>query len=147
MSRVIVGTAAVTNPEFAVQILENFEAEQIAFALDAKEGKVAIQGWQSLSNQTPAGFGKRLAQIGAKHILYTDITRDGDMRGVNIPATADLAQKTGLDVIASGGVSSLADIEGLLARQSDGIAGVIIGRALYDGAITLEDVLALTEER
>ena len=109
-------------------------------ALDAKDGKVATHGWTELSQQTPVQLGQRLGELGAVHALYTDISRDGGMDGVNIADTIALAQATGLQVIASGGVSTLADITEL--ARSGAVAGAIIGMALYRKTFTLEAALS-----
>lgn len=139
-SRLVIGTMAVRDPSAAGEAIERFGAESIAVALDAKDGKVAAHGWTELSQQTPVELGKRLRESGAVHALYTDISRDGGMAGVNVADTVALAQATGMQVIASGGVSTLADIT-KLARSGD-VAGAIIGMALYQKTFTLEDALS-----
>lgn len=142
VSRVIMGTAVVQNTDFAAEALDTFGAGRVVFALDARGGRVATYGWQDVSDWTPVALGRELAKMGAVHALYTDITRDGDMSGVNVTATAELARKTGLSVIASGGVSSLDDVVAL--RDSGaGIAGVVIGKALYLGAFQLSHAIKL----
>ena len=143
VSRIITGTAVVSEPDFAAAVLDSFDAGQIAFALDANKDRVATHGWQTISAWTPLALGKELANLGAVHALYTDISRDGDMSGVNVEATAELARQTGLSVIASGGVSSLEDVAALRDCEV-GIPGVIIGRALYEEAFTLADAIRLT---
>ena len=134
-ARVILGTAAVQRPELAGEAVQRFGAERVAVALDARGDRVATHGWQQLSAWTPAELGRRFAALGVRHALYTDITRDGDLSGVNVAATAALARETGLAVIASGGVASLADVRALV--QTGAVAGAIIGRALYTGAVAL----------
>lgn len=141
-ARVILGTMVVQTPELAVEAVARLGAEAVAVALDAHEGQVATHGWQTRSAWTPVALGQRLAGMGVKHALYTDISRDGELRGVNVEGTAVLARETGLSVIASGGVASLDDIRALKAADA-GIAGVIIGQALYTGAISLEDAIRL----
>jgi len=138
-ARVILGTMAVTQPDVARLAVEEFGAEQIAVALDARGDRVATHGWQQVSAWTPAELGKTFAQMGVIHALYTDVSRDGDLSGVNVEATADLARETGLQVIASGGVATLDDIT--RCRETGAIAGVITGKALYSGAFTLEAAL------
>lgn len=138
-ARVILGTIAVQNPDIAAEAVRRFGPEAITVALDAKGNQVATHGWQQVSAWTPADLGKRFKAGGVKHALYTDVGRDGDLSGVNIEATARLAQETGLDVIASGGVASLADLVGL--RATGQVAGVVIGKALYMGAFTLQEAL------
>lgn len=143
-ARVILGTLAVTQPDVARAAVEEFGAEQIAVALDARGDHVATHGWQQVSAWTPADLGKTFAQMGVIHALYTDVSRDGDLSGVNVESTADLARATGLNVIASGGVASLDDIT--RCRDTGTIAGVITGKALYSGAFTLEDALQAAGE-
>ena len=113
--------------------------EAICVALDAKGGKVATHGWANTSAHTPVELGKQLRDLGARHALYTDVSRDGGLSGVNIADTVNLARQTGLNVIASGGVNDLADIARL--ASSNAVAGAIIGMALYQGIFTLADAL------
>lgn len=138
-TRVILGTLAVKYPEVVAQAIDRFGAEAVVVALDAKNGRVASDGWQQTSVWSPLEFGQRIAEDGVRHVLYTDISKDGDLSGVNVEATAALAEATGLKVIASGGVARLDDIRQLKATGS--VAGVIIGRALYAGVFSLEDAL------
>lgn len=139
-SRMVIGTMAVRDPDAAAEAIGHFGAESVAVALDAKDGQVATHGWTELSKQSPIELGKRLRELGALHALYTDISRDGGMVGVNIADTVELAQSTGLQVIASGGVSALADISEL--ARSGAVSGAIIGMALYQKTFTLEDALS-----
>ncbi|MYD11011.1 MAG: 1-(5-phosphoribosyl)-5-[(5-phosphoribosylamino)methylideneamino]imidazole-4-carboxamide isomerase [Chloroflexi bacterium] len=139
-NRLVIGTMAVRDPAAAGEAIDRFGAERVAVALDARDGKVATHGWTELSQQTPVELGRRLRELGAVHALYTDISRDGGMAGVNIADTVALAQATGLKVIASGGVSALADIEQL--ARSGAVAGAIIGMALYRKTFTLEEALS-----
>jgi len=138
-ARVILGTMAVTQPDVARAAVDEFGAEAVVVALDAKAGQVATHGWQQVSAWTPVNLGKRFADMGVRHALYTDVSRDGDLSGVNVDATADLARATGLQVIASGGVATLDDIT--RCRDTNSIAGVITGKALYSGAFRLEAAL------
>jgi len=138
-ARVVLGTLIVQQPELAGEAIRRLGAEAVAAALDAKDGRVATHGWQQISAWTPVELGQRLAADGVKHALYTDVSRDGDLSGVNVAATAQLARETGLAVIASGGVASIKDIVAL--RDTKAVAGVVIGKALYTGAITLEEAL------
>jgi phosphoribosylformimino-5-aminoimidazole carboxamide ribotide isomerase len=142
-TRAILGTAAIQNPDLAGEAVSRFGAEAIAIALDARGGRVATHGWKESSDWTPIDLGKQMAKLGVKHILYTDIDRDGELSGVNVEATVSLAKETGLAVIASGGVASLDDIRALQA--SGQIAGVVIGQALYTGAFTLQEALETAE--
>ena len=138
-SRMVIGTMAVENPDAAAAATSRFGAEAVGVALDAKSGKVATHGWTELSEHTPIELGKRLRAGGTIHALYTDIKRDGGMSGVNIADTVALGQLTGLQVIASGGVSRLSDITNL--ARSRAVAGAIIGMALYRKSFTLEEAL------
>jgi phosphoribosylformimino-5-aminoimidazole carboxamide ribotide isomerase len=142
-ARVILGTLAVRQPESAGEAVARFGPQAVTVALDARDGRVATHGWQEQSAWVPVELGRRFAAMGVRHALYTDISRDGELRGVNVAATAELARKTGLSVIASGGVASVDDIRALKAAEA-GIAGVVIGKALYTGALALEDALRLS---
>lgn len=139
VARVVLGTLAVAQPELVAALIAQHGAERIAVALDARDGQVTTHGWQQISTATPAELGKRLAASGARHALYTDVSRDGELGGVNVAATAELARQTGLSVIASGGVSGLADVIAL--RAAGGVAGVVLGKALYEGRIDLAEAL------
>jgi phosphoribosylformimino-5-aminoimidazole carboxamide ribotide isomerase len=110
---------------------------------DAKGGRIATEGWAETTELTPAELGERFENAGVAAILFTDVDRDGLMYGINVRATAALARSVNIPVIASGGVSGLADIEALLATGEPNIAGVVIGRALYDGQIDAKTALAL----
>lgn len=139
-SRVILGTLAVREPEQAGEAVARFGADAVAVALDARGDRVATHGWQQVSAWTPAELGRRFAEMGVRHALFTDVSRDGDLSGVAVEATAALARETGLAVIASGGVAGLDDLRAL--RAAGDIAGVVIGKALYTGVLRLEDALA-----
>jgi phosphoribosylformimino-5-aminoimidazole carboxamide ribotide isomerase len=139
--RVVLGTIAVQRPEVARQAIEQWGAERICVALDARDGKIATHGWQQVSDVTPIDFGKQLAGDGVLHALFTDVGRDGGLQGVNVAETIRLAHETGLRVIASGGVQSLDDVRQL--KASGDVAGVVIGMALYEGKIRLQDALAI----
>jgi phosphoribosylformimino-5-aminoimidazole carboxamide ribotide isomerase len=146
-TRVVLGTVAVRQPELVEEAVARFGADRIVVGIDARDGLVATHGWRETSALTALTVARRMADLGVPRIVYTDITRDGTLTGVNLAATAALARESGLKVIASGGVASLADIRALAARQADGIEGVIVGQALYTGAIDLKGVdseLAMT---
>lgn len=136
-SRVIIGTAAVKNPELVKKAVELY-GDKIAVGVDAKDGMVAISGWEEISSITAVDLCLKMKGYGVKTVIYTDISKDGMMCGPNIESTKELIEKTGLDVIASGGVSSMTDVENV---NSIGSAGVIIGKALYNGAMNLEQVI------
>lgn len=134
VSRAILGTAALADPDFVLAACREFEG-RVVVAIDARDGRVAIDGWTRDSGVRALDLALRFEDCGAAAILYTDINRDGAMSGVNVDATVDLAFAVTTPVIASGGVSSLRDISDLKGHEEAGIDGVIIGRALYDGRI------------
>jgi phosphoribosylformimino-5-aminoimidazole carboxamide ribotide isomerase len=142
VARVILGTAAVKNPELVRAACREFPG-RVALGIDARGGRVAVEGWAEVSEIEALDLARRFADAGAAAIVYTDIARDGVLQGVNVEATADLARATDVPVIASGGVADLADIEALMAAARDGIQGAIIGRALYDGRIDAAAALDL----
>ncbi len=141
-TRVVLGTVAVQQPDLVSVALERFGEERIAVGLDARDGMVATHGWQQASNVTAIELGREMQQRGVRCVIYTDIVRDGMLSGVNVSATATLAMQTGLEVIASGGVASIDDIYALRQVEANGIVGVIIGKALYTGAIDLNQAIA-----
>jgi phosphoribosylformimino-5-aminoimidazole carboxamide ribotide isomerase len=145
VTRVVVGTAVAQNDQLA-QGLFTVYGDKVAVGVDAKEGLVAIHGWQQTTGEPAGPFVAKMALLGAKRFIFTDVARDGMLQGVNEPALADIARCAGaLPVIASGGVSGPNDISTLvvLARQCPNIEGVIVGKALYAGAITLKSALEL----
>lgn len=139
-SRVVLGTVAIEKPEIVREVVSRWGSESVCVALDARGGKVTTHGWQQASERTPADVGRDMVNIGVQHALYTDVSRDGSLEGVNVEATVALAQATGLQVIASGGVSNLNDIERLQASGS--VAGAVIGMALYEARLTLPEAIA-----
>lgn len=138
--RVVLGTVAIEQPDIVRQVIERWGSESVCVALDARGGKVTTHGWQQASERTPAEVGREMANIGVRHALYTDVSRDGSLEGVNVAATVALAHATHLRVIASGGVSQISDIEQL--RASGAVAGAVIGMALYEGRFTLPEAIA-----
>lgn len=141
VSRVILGTAAVTDPDFTARAVAEY-GDKIAVGADLKDGKVAIKGWLETSQDGWQTFFDRMQQLGVKTIICTDISRDGAMEGTNRALYRTLAVRYPMDIIASGGVSSLEDIQALKAA---GVAGAIIGKAYYTGAIDLAQAIALGE--
>lgn len=133
---VIVGTKAVQDPHFVSDLCLEYPGH-IIVGLDAKDGRVAVNGWSKLSKHNVVDLAQIFERYGVEAIVYTDISRDGMMQGVNVGATVRLAQAVSIPVIASGGVSTLDDVKALCAVEKEGITGAIIGRALYDGAIDL----------
>lgn len=145
IGRVILGTAAQRNPELVEEACRLFPG-RIVVGIDARNGMVAVQGWAEVTGVTAVDLAKRFEGYGVAAIIYTDIARDGMMQGPNIEATKALAEAISIPVIASGGVSSLKDIEDLMAIESSGIAGAITGKAVYTGAINLAEAVALTKQ-
>ena len=142
VTRVILGSVAVRDPLWTKEMLSKYGGDKIVIGLDAKEGMVQTNGWLEASDIRAEDLGRELATYGAKYFIYTDISRDGMLNGPNVEEIVGLALATGREVIASGGVSNVADVEALRAWNSAGVAGVIIGKALYTNQFTLEEVLA-----
>ena len=142
ISRVILGTVALKNPPLVREACKLFPGK-IAVGIDAKDGYVAVEGWAEVSDIKAAQLAKKFEDAGVAAIIYTDISRDGAMQGSNVAETVSLAKHISIPVIASGGVSSLADIRAYKEHMASGIDGVIIGRALYDGVIDPKEALAL----
>ncbi|MFC1463467.1 MAG: 1-(5-phosphoribosyl)-5-[(5-phosphoribosylamino)methylideneamino]imidazole-4-carboxamide isomerase [Candidatus Brachytrichaceae bacterium NZ_4S206] len=142
--RVVLGTAAVENPKLVADALAQFGPERIAVGLDSRDGIIVTRGWQHTTQMTAIELGSLMKEMGVIHALYTEVGRDGMMVGVAAELTAALAQLTGLKVIASGGVRNLDDIRELMQYASRGVEGVIVGRALYEGALSLKEALQMT---
>lgn len=138
--RVVLGTLALRQPEVAAELCRRFPG-RIAIGIDARGGRVAVEGWTEQSDLPVETLAARFEGAGAAALIHTDIDRDGAMQGSNVAATAALARAVSTPVIASGGVTALADLEALRAEADAGIEGVIVGRALYDGAFSLEAAL------
>ncbi|MBW4682143.1 MAG: 1-(5-phosphoribosyl)-5-[(5-phosphoribosylamino)methylideneamino]imidazole-4-carboxamide isomerase [Microcoleus vaginatus WJT46-NPBG5] len=147
VQRAILGTVAVEKPQLVWQLCEEFPG-QIIVGIDARDGKVATRGWLETSEVLATDLAQQMAKHGAAAIIYTDIYRDGTMQGPNMPALREIADAVDIPIIASGGVSSITDLLSLLALESVGVTGVIIGRALYTGDISLKEALqAIGPER
>ena len=140
--RCIIGTAAFSQPDLVAEACARWPG-QIAVGIDAKNGMAAVKGWVETTEMTAVDLALRVKEAGVRTVIYTDISRDGMMSGPNVEATARLREATGLEIIASGGVSSLEDIRRLLAAQCE---GAILGKALLEGAFTLPEALAVTEK-
>ncbi len=140
VSRAILGTAAVKDRAFLTTALEKF-GDKLAIGIDARNGQVAIKGWQQVESLDALAFANSLAKLGVRTLIYTDISRDGMLIGSNVAATRQMAESSGLRVIASGGVSSLRDLQDLKIVESSGVEGVIVGKALYEGKFTLAEAL------
>lgn len=142
---VIIGTQAIRAPHFVDDACVEFQG-RIIVGLDARDGRVATDGWSKLSRHTAVDMAKRFEDAGVEAIIFTDIGRDGMMRGVNVEATQALAQQVNIPIIASGGVTSLDDVRALCAVASDGITGAIVGRAIYEGTLDLREAQMLAAE-
>jgi phosphoribosylformimino-5-aminoimidazole carboxamide ribotide isomerase len=142
VSRVIIGTAAVRDPDLVREAARRYPGK-IAVGIDARDGLVAVDGWAKVSQITAPELGKRFEDAGVAAIIYTDISRDGVLKGLNIEATLALADAISIPVIASGGLASLADVERLLMPDCNKLAGAITGRALYDGRLDPAQALRL----
>lgn len=145
VARVIIGSIAVSNPEFAEEMVKKY-GSQIAIGLDAKNGLVATHGWLNTSEVTAVELGKRFAEAGAETFIFTDIATDGTLAGPNVEATRQLAIETGKSVIASGGVSSLDDLKALKELRADGVSGAIVGKAIYEGRFSVKSALEVGNE-
>jgi phosphoribosylformimino-5-aminoimidazole carboxamide ribotide isomerase len=137
ITRVIIGSIAVSNPEFAIDMIQKY-GKQIVVGIDAKNGYVATHGWLNTSEVKAVELSKRFADAGAETFIFTDIATDGTLSGPNIAAVCEMAEVTGKTVIASGGVSSLADLRAL---NAEGVKGAIVGKALYENRFTLKEAL------
>jgi len=142
IARVIIGTAAVRDPQLVKATAKKFPG-QVAVGLDARDGKVAVQGWAEASQLTVLEIARRFEDAGVAAIIFTDIARDGLLKGLNLDATIALAEQISIPVIASGGLASIDDVRALLAPRASKLAGAIAGRALYDGRLDPSAALAL----
>lgn len=145
VSRVVLGTIAAKNPQAVMDAVEKHGAEAICVAIDARDGFVMTHGWTEKTDLSPVQFGRFMQEHGVLHALYTDVNRDGLLGGVNVQGTVSLARNTGLQVIASGGVHRMVEIQEL--ARTGAVAGVIIGMALYRGEISLQEALVAAKER
>ncbi|NEU30170.1 1-(5-phosphoribosyl)-5-[(5-phosphoribosylamino)methylideneamino]imidazole-4-carboxamide isomerase [bacterium LRH843] len=141
VDRVILGSVAVNDPAFTKEMLAKYGGERIVIGLDARDGYVATEGWLETSSVRTEELAQELARHGAEVFIFTDISKDGMLSGPNTEAIADLAKVTGKQVIASGGVSSLADLKELQHHSTDGVNGAIVGKALYTNQFTLKEAL------
>jgi len=142
IARVIIGTAAVRDPELVKGAAKQFPG-RVAVGLDARDGKVAVEGWAETSQVTALEIAQRFEDAGVTAIIFTDIARDGLLKGLNLDATIELAERISIPVIASGGFASIDDVRALLAPRARKLAGAIAGRALYDGRLDPQAALAL----
>lgn len=142
VERVILGSVAVKNPKLVKLACEKYD-ERVVVGIDAKDGIVAVDGWGVASKTDVITLAQEMAKVGVKHIIYTDIARDGTLEGVNVKATAKLAKESHIKVVASGGVKSIADIEALKPYEKDGIEGVIVGKSIYMGTLDLAKAIEI----
>jgi len=145
VQRVILGSAAVRNPKLVADACRLF-GDRVVVGIDARDGQVAVDGWGISGGVSADELAVRMAAAGVQRIIYTDISRDGTLSGVNVTATVELAGKAGIPVIASGGVSSIKDIVDLAAASSQGIEGVIVGKAIYTGALSLAEAIRVARK-
>ncbi len=143
-TRIVIGTTAIENPFLLQNIIDEL-GSTIVVGIDAREGKVALRGWEKLSDINAIEFAQEMSEVGIERIVYTDIARDGMLSGINLEATRAIAEASGLKVTASGGVASLDDIYALKEIEPYGVDSVIIGKALYEGVFTLEEALDAAE--
>jgi phosphoribosylformimino-5-aminoimidazole carboxamide ribotide isomerase len=146
-ARVVLGTAAVQQPALLREAVVRFGPERIAVAIDVRAGRVTTHGWQHDAPLTAVELGQATARLGVQYAIYTDVQRDGMLCGTDAAAAANLAQRCGLRVIASGGVAALDDVRRLRQYEADGVVGVIIGQALYSGALSLAEAIRIKEMR
>ena len=144
ITRVILGPVAVKNPELVKEACQKF-GDKIVVGIDAKNGEVAVEGWGISGGVKTEDLAKQMAAVGVERIIFTDISRDGTLTGVNVEATAELAKLSGLKIIASGGVSSLEDIKAVKAVENSGVEGVIVGKAIYTGAVDLPAAIKIAQ--
>lgn len=145
VSRVILGTSVVRNPEEVLRITKAYPGK-VAASIDARDGRVAIRGWVEVTGVDAVDLARQMEKIGVSCFIYTDIARDGMMAGPNYRSISGFAKGLATPVLASGGVTTLADVEAIRAMENEGVTGVIIGRALYDGSISLPDALLLERQ-
>ncbi|MGB4503640.1 MAG: 1-(5-phosphoribosyl)-5-[(5-phosphoribosylamino)methylideneamino]imidazole-4-carboxamide isomerase [Syntrophaceticus sp.] len=148
VERVILGTVAVTEPDLVREACAVFGCERVVVGIDARDGYVAVKGWQDISSRHFLDVAQQMKDLGCSRVVFTDTSKDGMLTGPNIQATGKLAEETGLRVIASGGVGSLEDIYALRPLEQLGVEGIIIGKALYEGKFTLREAIlaAIREE-
>ena len=145
VKRVILGSVAAKNPELVKEACIQYK-DRIVVGIDAKDGIVAVDGWEASGNVQAVVLAREMAQAGVERIIYTDISRDGTMEGVNVKSTAELARDSGVKIIASGGVKSIDDIKALLPYAKDGIEGVIVGKSIYSGTLDLSEAVRVASE-
>jgi len=146
LNRVILGTAAIANPDMVAEACQRFGSDRVVLGVDAKNGRVAIHGWDATATKTAVALSLEMKNRGISRIIYTDISRDGTLQGPNLNSTKELAEITGLAVIASGGIAGPDDIRAVKQLEPYGVDSVIVGKALYDGRLELEEALKIAEQ-
>jgi phosphoribosylformimino-5-aminoimidazole carboxamide ribotide isomerase len=146
VARAVIGTLAVESPDTLKELIHRFGSDRIAVGIDARDGKAVTQGWEEEGGLSALQLARRVAALGIERVIYTDVSRDGTLTGVNIEQTCKLARESGLKVTASGGISSLEDLKRLDASDC-GIDSVIVGKALYEGRFTLQQALLYSESK
>jgi phosphoribosylformimino-5-aminoimidazole carboxamide ribotide isomerase len=146
VERVVLGTVAVEDPDLVADLIRHFGSEKIAIGIDALHDQVRTHGWQNSANLSPELLALQMRALGVNRIIYTDIERDGLLSGVNYKSTGQLARKCGMRVIASGGVASLKDVQAAINQAPNGVDGLIIGRAIYDGRIDLTEAINMSRK-
>jgi phosphoribosylformimino-5-aminoimidazole carboxamide ribotide isomerase len=141
VDRIILGTVAVTEPQIVDQAVQEYGSERIVIGIDARQNRVAIQGWVDQTQIDAIDLALQMKALGICRLVYTDVMRDGELKGANIAATDRIARKSGLKVIASGGISHEKDVQALVAQNNPNIEGAIIGKALYDGKMDLRHII------
>lgn len=144
VNRVIIGSAAVEDPDFVQEAADNF-SDQVVIGIDARDGIVAVHGWCDSGEMDAKELAARIGDMGISTIIFTDIARDGMLNGIDAEQVAEIAKHSGINVIASGGVTSLDDIRNLKAHEDAGIIGAVIGKALYEGVIDFSEALKIAE--
>ncbi len=145
VKRVILGTAAINNPEMVAQAVEKFGSEAILVGIDGKHGQVAVDGWENVTEKSIIDLAMEIKELGVKTIIYTDISRDGTLQGINAEGIKEIAEATGLRIIASGGVANINDLIKLKLMEALGVEALIIGKALYTGDLDLQEALKIAE--
>lgn len=144
VQRVILGSVAAKNPALVKEACAKY-GDRVVVGIDAKDGIVAVDGWEVSGNVEVTVLAKEMAKAGVKTIIYTDISRDGTLEGVNVEATAQLARESGIKIVASGGVKSIDDVKALLPYESEGIEGVIVGKSIYMGTLDLTEAVKVAK--
>lgn len=147
INRVILGTVAIANPELVEEACKRFGSDRIVLGVDAKNGRVAIHGWDATATKTAVNLAQEMKSRGISRIIYTDISRDGTLQGPNLESTRELAEITGVAVTASGGISGPDDIRAVKELEASGVDSVIVGKALYDGRLELEEALEIAGDQ